>query len=73
MITDLIKNEILETDNITLKDVFDILEKYLHYTDIMELLDIGKGSFYKYKKTGQSKYVEKKLHNFYYLLTNKEV
>ena len=71
MLTDLIKNEILENENITLKEVFDILEKYLHYTDIMLLLDIGKGSYYKYKKTGQSKYVEKKLHKFYYLL-NKE-
>ncbi len=71
MITDLIKNEILDHENISLREVFNILEKYLHYTEIMTLLDIGKGSFYKYKKTGQSKYVERKLYNFYYLL-NKE-
>lgn len=69
MIDDIIKNDIQKLTKydpyFTTYDLFCILEMYLLPSQIMKLLDIGRNSYYKYKKEKVYKLVDRKLYDFY--------
>lgn len=55
----------MENNNNQLNVIIKVLEKYLHADEIIKILDIGKTTYYNYKRTGSTKYVDRKLYKFY--------
>lgn len=66
-----IKKEIKEKGyHFSTYDIFKILDNYLYQNEILQLLDISQATYYKYKKEKKNKYVDRKLYQFYLLVTN---
>jgi len=73
-IGDIIINEINQLKDkgyfFTTYELFKILDNYLYQNEILQLLNISQATYYKYKKEKKGKYVDRKLYQFYLLITN---
>lgn len=69
VINDIIKNDInklvIDKPFFTTYDLLCVLEKYLLPCQIMKLLDIGRTSYYRFKKERSLQFVDRKLYDFY--------
>lgn len=73
-INDIIINEIKNLKDkgyyFTTYNIFEILEQFLYQEQILQLLNISQSSFYKYKRERKNKFIDRKLYEFYLLITN---
>ena len=73
-ISDIIINEVKKLKDkgyfFTTYDIFVILEQFLYQEQILQLLNISQSSFYKYKRERKNKFIDRKLYEFYLLITN---
>src|SRR5690606_36958393 len=67
-----IKKLIEENMFFTTYDIFKILDNYLYQKQMFQLLNISQSTYYKYKRERKNKFVDRKLYEFYLLITNNE-
>lgn len=65
-----IKKLIKENKFFTTYDIFQILDNYLYQKQMFQLLNISQSTYYKYKRERKNKFVDRKLYEFYMLITN---
>lgn len=56
----------------TTYDIFKILDNYLYQKQMLQLLSISQSTYYKYKRERKNKFVDRKLYEFYLLITNND-
>lgn len=73
-INDIIINEVKKLvknkEYFTTYDIFKVLEHFLYQEQILQILDISKSSYYKYKREKKNKFIDRKLYNLYLIITN---
>ena len=66
IINDIIKKDIREVVDYkpayTTYDILNVLERYLQPNQVMDLLDIGRTSYYKFKREKKLKYIDRKIY-----------
>jgi hypothetical protein len=58
-------DELVKAPGFKWYSLFELLEHYYTPDSLMKLLHIGRTSYYNYKKTKESKNVERKLFDYY--------
>jgi len=69
VINDIIKNDIITLINekpcFSTHDIVKVLEKYLLPYDVMQLLEVGRTSYYRFKRERSLKFVDRKVYDLY--------